>query len=360
MTALAALVLLFAPIEAKGAGHGGEEGKFDAKSLVIGHLSDSYEWHITEIKGKPLCIYLPVIVKSSTGWHIFSSRNIAEGEEHLGLYVAQEGKYEGKLVEKVDGVEKRPLDLSITKTVAGILINSTVFIVLLLLAARHYRRKKEEIDYVPRGLAGLFEWLCNSLVDGIIKPCVGKNYMKFAPFLLTIFFFIFINNLMGLIPFFPGGANVTGNIAVTGVLAISTFLMVNIFGSKEYYKEVFWPDVPIFLKAIPLMPIIEFIGLFTKPFALMIRLFANITAGHAIILSLSCIIFATAQAGAAVSGSMSFVAVFFMMFMDALELLVAFIQAYVFTMLSSVFIGLAQVHEEEGEEDKKQKEITKE
>ncbi|MCF0172377.1 MAG: F0F1 ATP synthase subunit A [Bacteroidales bacterium] len=323
--------------------HQAEGEPFNAKELVLGHLSDSYEWHImTTAKGKEIAIPLPIIVRSSTGWHCFTLRKLHEAGEYEGLYVATEGKYAGKIVEDLDGGQHRPLDLSLTKTACGILISSLILIVMFLFTARWYRRH-DKYDYHPKGLAGILEWLINSLVENIIKPCVGENYLKFAPYLLTAFFFIFISNLLGLVPFFPGGANVTGNIAVTLVLAVATFLAVNLCGTKEYYKEIFWPEVPIFLKAFPLMPLIEFIGLFTKPFALMIRLFANIMAGHSIILSLSCIIFATAHLGAAMSGSMTFVAVLFMIFMNCLELLVAFLQAYVFTMLSSVFIGLAQV-----------------
>ena len=148
---------------------------------------------------------------------------------------------------------------------------------------------------------------------------------------------------MGLIPIFPAGSNVTGNIAATLVLAVATFLVTNLFGTKHYWKDILWPDVPTWLKApVPIMPAIEIIGLFTKPFALMIRLFANIMAGHSVILILICIVFVTVKLGTAVNASMSAVAVMLGIFMNCLELLVAFLQAYVFTMLSAVFIGMAQ------------------
>ena len=341
---LVALLVLALPFVAR-AGEAQEE-EFVPKEMVLEHLADSYDWHITTVKGKHVSIPLPVIVKSSTGWHVFLSDKITEeGSEYEGLYIAREGKFKDKIVEEIDGQQRRPLDISLTKTACGILIVCVLMLVLFLSAARAYKGRGE-VDYCPKGLAGLLEWLIDSLLDSVIKPCVGENYLKFSPYLLTAFFFIFISNLLGLVPFFPGGANITGNIAVTLVLAVATFLAVNLFGTKEYYKEIFWPDVPIFLKAIPLMPVIEFIGIFTKPFALMMRLFANIMAGHSIILSISCIIFATAHLGAAVNGSMTALSVFFMVFMNCLELLVAFLQAYVFTMLSSVFIGLAQVKHE--------------
>ncbi|MCF0165611.1 MAG: F0F1 ATP synthase subunit A [Bacteroidales bacterium] len=343
-------VLLFAGMGLAGAA---ESQKIVPKDIVLGHVGDSYQWHLlTTAEGHHVSIYLPVILHSrGTGWHIFSSRHLyghGEGEypEYEGFRIASEGQYKDKIVETGPGGEEiRPLDLSLTKTAAGILINSAVLIIIMLVCIRYYRRH-EAVDYAPKGFVGLVEWLSNSILEGVIIPCVGENYRKFAPFLLTVFFFIFVNNLMGLIPFFPGGANVTGNIAVTFILALSTFLVVNIFGTKEYYKEIFWPDVPMFLKAIPLMPLIEFVGMFTKPFALMVRLFANILAGHSIILSLTCIIFISAQMGAGMCAGMSAVSVFFMIFMNLIELLVAFLQAYVFTMLSSVFIGMAQVRHE--------------
>ena len=151
---------------------------------------------------------------------------------------------------------------------------------------------------------------------------------------------------MGIIPIFPGGANVTGNIAVTLCMAVFTFISVNLFGDRHYYKEIFWPDVPMFLKAIPIMPVIEIVGMFTKPISLMVRLFANIFAGHVLILSVVALIFITAAMGPVLNGSMTLVSVLFGIFMDCLELLVAFIQAYVFTMLSSVYIGMAHPKEE--------------
>ena len=187
------------------------------------------------------------------------------------------------------------------------------------------------------------EMLITMVIDDVIKPNVGRRYKRYVPYLLTAFFFIFLSNLMGLVPIFPGGANVTGNIAVTFALALCTFIAVNFFGNKEYYKEIFWPDVPVWLKLpIPLMPIIELFGIIVKPFALTIRLFANILAGHTVILAFVCIIFITMAVSTEIGSGMTVVSVFFTVFMSFLELLVAFIQAFVFTMLSSVFIGLSQ------------------
>ncbi len=321
------------------------EEDINVKKIVLDHIGNSYEWHISSWGGKHIAIPLPLILYSEhTGWHCFSSSHLHHGEAtYEGFRLTFEGPYAGKVVEQLsDGAEYRPYDLSLTKTVVGLLINSAVVVIIILLVARWYRRHNT-LREAPKGFVGLIEQLIESLLEEVIQPCIGENYRRFAPFLLTIFFFIFVNNLMGLIPLFPGGSNVTGNISITLVLAVMTFLAVNIFGTKAYWQEILWPDVPTWLKApLPIMPAIEIIGLFTKPFALMIRLFANIMAGHAVILILTCKIFVTVKMGVAVNSSMTFVALLLSIFMNCLELLVAYLQAYVFTMLSSVFIGLAQ------------------
>ena len=320
-----------------------EEEEVNVSELVFGHIGDAYEWHIATLGGKEWSIPLPVIVHSSTGWHVFSSSHLKEGE-YEGLYIASQGTNEGKIVERnAAGEEVRPFDISITKNVLGLFINSAVLLLILMSCVRWY--KKHPVgEGAPRGGVGMVEAMVLMIYEDVIKGCIGEDYKRYAPYLLTAFFFVLVNNLMGLIPIFPGGANVTGNIAVTLVLAVCTFILTNVYGSKEYWKEIFWPEVPVWLKVpIPMMPVIELFGIFTKPFALMIRLFANIMAGHAAILSLIAIIFITVKAGAVINGSMTAVAVLFGIFMDALEVLVAFIQAYVFTMLSAVFIGLSRV-----------------
>ena len=318
----------------------------DVKEVVFGHIGDSYEWHITTWGHTHLTVPLPVILYSSTtGWHCFSSARLAQnGGSYEGFHLAPAGsRYEGKLVElDAAGNEVRPWDFSITKVVFALLLNSVLLMVIVLSVARWYRRHPVD-SRAPGGFVGFMEMFIMMVHDDVIKSCVGPRYRKFAPYLLTAFFFIFLNNLMGLIPFFPGGANVTGNIAVTFVLALCTFLAVNLFGTKAYWKDIFWPDVPWWLKVpFPMMPLIEFFGVFTKPFALMIRLFANMLAGHMAMLVLTCLIFISASMGPALNGSLTVASVLFNIFMNGLELLVAFIQAYVFTMLSAVFIGLAQ------------------
>jgi len=315
-----------------------ETSSFDVTNFIFGHIGDSYEWHITSIKEREIIIPLPCII-IDRGVHCFSSARLEHGCEYMGYRIAAPGEpHENKIVRASDG--SRPLDISITKNVLGLIIDSVILVLLILLCARWYRRH-DVLKEAPRGLAGLLEPIIVAIEQDVIKDAVGPEYRKYSPYLLTAFFFILINNLMGIFPVFPGGANITGNIAVTLVMALFTFFIVNIFGNKHYWKEILWPDVPLFLKAIPIMPVIEILGMFTKPFSLMIRLFANMLAGHIMLLSVIALIFLTAAMGPVLNGSLSFVAVLFGIFLDCLELLVAFIQAYVFTMLSSVFIGLA-------------------
>ena len=310
------------------------EEEFDMTQFIFGHVGDAYEWHITTVKEKEIVIPLPCIVIEN-GVHVFTLHHAAEHG-----YTLNE---DGKLVNAQ--TLKRPLDISITKNVLGLIIDSILLVALILLCARWYRRH-DALKEKPTGLAALLEPLIVAIEQDVIKDAVGPEYKRFSPYLLTAFFFILINNLMGIFPVFPGGANITGNIAVTGVLALFTFLMVNIFGNKHYWKDILWPDVPLFLKVIPIMPVIEILGMFTKPFSLMIRLFANMLAGHIMLLSVIALIFLTASMGPVLNGSLTVVAALFGIFLDCLELLVAFIQAYVFTMLSSVFIGLAHPHPE--------------
>ena len=315
----------------------------NVSEILFGHIGDSYGWHITEWKGEHVIIPLPCIVRSSTGWHVFMSSKIEHGHEYNGLFIAHEGRYEDKIVERgEDGELIRPFDISITKNVASLMFSSALLVFLVLLSARWYRKHDAENE-TPSGLAAAMEPLIMMVNDELIKENVGPDYKRYSPYLLTVFFFILLNNLLGIVPFFPGGANVTGNIAVTMVLALCTFIAVNVFGNKHYWKEILWPDVPMFLKfPIPIMQTIELFGLIAKPFSLMVRLFANILAGHAMILGLVSVIFVTVKLGPVINGSMTAVTMLFGVFMDCLELLVAFIQAYVFTMLSAVFIGMSR------------------
>ncbi|MDR2475481.1 MAG: F0F1 ATP synthase subunit A [Bacteroidales bacterium] len=322
-----------------------ENKSFNLKEMLFSHVLDAYEWHVfTMPDGKHISIPLLVIVKSSEkGWFIFSSSRLAHGHAYEGFSISHNEKYRGKVVETTaNGEEIRPLDLSFTKNAAAILLSCILLVVIFLRLASGYRKAPLKSR---RGFAGVLEMLIMSIYDDVIKPCAGPNYRKFSPYLLTAFFFVFLNNLFGLIPVFPGAANVTGNLSVTMVLALLTFILTNVYGNREYWKEVFWPDVPVWLKVpLPIMPFVEILGLFTKPFALMVRLFANMLSGHFIVLVFMGLIFIFAELfGQAVAGGVSIVSVAFSGFILLLDVLISFIQAYVFTMLSAVFIGLGQV-----------------
>lgn len=322
-----------------------ESSKIDMTSLILGHISDSYEWHFCGEGENAVAIPLPIFVYSKVRgeWFFFSFKKIEEAEHHHTTYegfkLAEAGEpNEGKVVElnPATGEWERPLDLSLTKNACGLFINSIILIAIVLFCANWYKNKKAE-DEAPKGFVGLMEMMVSMVYNDIIKANIPQHVQRYSGYLLCAFFFIFLTNLIGLI---PGSANLTGNIAITCVLAVCTFLFTNLGGNKEYWKEIFWADgMPTWLK--PIMAVIEFFGLFTKPVALMIRLFANIMAGHAALLALIGVIFITAQIGAAINSIMTPLAVFFAIFLDCLELLVAFIQAYVFTMLSAVFIGLS-------------------
>ncbi len=337
---LLALLCFALPAKLVASEEGGE--MIDVKEIVLGHMGDAYDWNITTYDHHHISIPLPVIVKGQeSGWHVFSSSRLAHDAEYEGFYIDKEQG--GKIYERLaDGTSVRPLDISITKNVAQIWIVVLVMLGVFISVARWYRNRKPGDD-APKGFVGLMEMFTMMIYNDVIKPSVGeKQAPRFAPFLLTAFFFIFTTNLLGLLPIFPGGANVTGNINITFFLALCTMLLVNLFGNREYWKEIFWPEVPTWLKLpLPFMPLIEMIGIITKPFALMVRLFANMMGGHAMILSLTCVIFITCEIGIAIGASLSLVSFVLMVFMNCLEVLVAFIQAYVFTMLSAVFIGLA-------------------
>ena len=315
-----------------------EGNDLNVAEVIFEHIGDAYEWHIASWGDRHLVLHLPVIVHSSTGWHVFSSKHLEHGAVYEGLKIDPE---KGKIVEADSG--KRPFDISITKNVLSLMMSCLLLLVIVLCTARWYR-KHDVLKESPTGIAALMEPLI-MMVHNMARENIGEeDYRKFSPYLCMAFLFILFNNFLGIIPFFPGGANLTGNIAVTMVLALFTFFTVNLFGTKHYYKEIFLPDVPGFLK--PVMPVIEVFSALMKPVSLTIRLFANMLAGHIMILSIVCVIFIMAKYGAVMLGSMSVISVLFGVFLDALECLVAFIQAYVFTMLSSIYIGLARQKED--------------
>jgi len=323
--------MMFCPASAIAA-QSPEGEEFDAGELIMHHLVDSYEWHFAD----HLTLYLPVIVYSpDLGIKVFSSKVFHDAGAYEGFFLDH-----GKLRHTDENI--RFYDLSITKNVAQILLSLFLMSVIFISMARSYKKRGNQ---PPKGIAAVFEPIVVYIRDEIAIPNIGPKYEKFMPYLLTLFFYIWFNNLLGL---FPGGGNVTGNLAVTGVLALITFFITQFNGNRHYWGHIFnTPGVPWWLKIpLPIMPLVELIGIFTKPFSLMVRLFANITAGHIIILSIISLIFIFKTA------LMSLVSIPFAIFMNFLELLVALLQAYIFTLLSAIYFGSAveEHHEESSQE----------
>lgn len=321
------------------------EKEEDISKVILHHIADSHEWHFFGHFALPL----PVILWTDKGLVSFLSNKFGHndhGTELLEVGGAKLVYYHGKYyypeaVKSADGtyiaynnqgdiINSAPLDISITKNVVSLLISVTILLVVFIGIARAYKKREGK---APKGLQSILEPIILFVRDDIAKPQLGHKYSGFMPYLLTVFFFVWLNNLMGLVPFFPGGANLTGNIAVTMMLALCTFVLTTVNGNKNYWGHVFTPHVPWWL--YPLMIPVEIIGLFTKPIALMIRLFANITAGHILILSLISLIFILKSIF--VAG----IAVPFVLFISVIELVVGFIQAFIFTILSALFIGMA-------------------
>ncbi|MFA6947002.1 MAG: F0F1 ATP synthase subunit A [Pedobacter sp.] len=321
------------------------EKEEDISQVILHHIADSHEWHFFGHVALPL----PVILWTENGLVSFLSNKFGHNDHGTELLDADgtrlvyfHGKYYyPESVKSADGtyiahnnkgeiMNTRPLDISITKNVVSLLISVTVLLFVFIGIANAYKKREGK---APKGLQSILEPIIIFVRDDIAKPQLGHKYKGFMPYLLTVFFFVWLNNLLGLIPFFPGGANLTGNIAVTMMLALCTFILTTVNGNKNYWGHVFTPHVPWWL--YPLMIPVEIIGLFTKPIALMIRLFANITAGHILILSLISLIFILKSV--LVAG----IAVPFVLFISVIELVVGFIQAFIFTILSALFIGMA-------------------
>lgn len=317
--------------------------KFQAGEFIMDHIADAYDWHIFSIGDFHASIPLPVIlVSEQSGFNMFMSSKFHHGHDaYKGFYIAQEGDFKGKIVEKINGHEVRPFDISMTKNVVAMLISMMILLWIFISVAKAYTQRKGK---APKGLQSVMEPLILFVRDEIARPAIGeKKYERYMPFLLTIFFFIWLNNLMGLVPLFPGGANVTGNITITLVLALFTFIITTFSGNKNYWVHIFnTPGVPWWLKfPVPLMPFVEIIGMITKPVVLMIRLFANITAGHMIVLAFVSLIFIFGELSVAIGYGTSILSLAFIIFMDVIELLVALIQAFVFTLLSALYFGMA-------------------
>lgn len=349
------------------------EETYNAGEIIIEHIIDAYEWHILNVGHTHVSIPLPILVYHNGHLLSFMSSHLHHGEhpalfdennklihetekQHsavYGLAVMSEGPHKSKLAyidvdaylnhhRIVENTEMgMPYDFSITKNVVAMWFSIALLLIIFFSVAKSYKNRKGQ---APKGLQSMLEPFIVFIRDDIAKSSIGeKRYEKYLPFLLTIFFFIFINNLLGLVPFFPGGANLTGNIAITGVLAVFTFVITTFSGNKNYWKHIVnTPGVPWWLKfPLPLMPIVEIMGVFTKPFVLMVRLFANITAGHIVVLGFVSLIFIFGNMNVGLGYGVSVVSVAFSVFLTFLEILVALIQAYVFTLLSALYFGMA-------------------
>jgi F-type H+-transporting ATPase subunit a len=325
--------------------------KFDPNEMIMHHVKDAHEFHIIDYKDKPISIPLPIILWTDNGLTTFMSSEFHHDDD--GKVVVEKNgekfvKFHEKIYQLNSGASavvfddkyhisnaSKPVDISITRNVFMMWISVLVLLLIFISAARVYKKSDSK---VPTGIAGFVEPLIVFVRDEIARPMIGEHkYKRYMPYLLTIFFFIWINNIFGLIPIL-NGANLSGNIAFTFTLALFTFIITTFSGNKNYWKHIFWmPGVPVPMK-IFLMPI-ELIGIFTKPISLMIRLFANITAGHIIILALMSLIFIFKSIAVAP------ISVLFSLFITVIEIVVTAIQAYIFTILSALYFGMATEEE---------------
>ncbi len=298
------------------------EKEFNASEVILHHVLDDHTWHLFD--GHYGTIFLPVIVYSSErGLDVFSSRNFYD--EHHNLV-----EYNGYKLEHnhiyLSG--KTVFDLSITKNVAMLFINATILVLVLLSVSKSY---KKNAGKAPKGVQSFLEPIILFVRDEVVKPNIGHHYEKYLPYLLTLFFFILFGNLLGLL---PGAGNLTGNIAVTLVLAVFTFVITNFSGNKNYWGHIFWtPGVPLPMRIL-ILPV-EIVGIFTKPISLTVRLFVAITAGHIVLLALISLTFIFQ------SLTVGFMSSLIVVFISLIELLVAGIQAYVFTLFTALYIGMA-------------------
>ncbi|MCU0318424.1 MAG: F0F1 ATP synthase subunit A [Amoebophilaceae bacterium] len=302
--------------------------KREADDFIMHHVRDAHHWHFVTVGHTHVTLPLPIIIYAADGGlQVFSSNRFVDIHH-------QRVAYQGYVLnddERITALDQGRVfyDLSITKNVAAMLVSVLMLLTIFLVTARRYRHSPQ---IAPHGFWALLEMLICFVRDEVAIPNIGsKHYKRFMPYLLSMFFFIWLNNLLGLL---PGAANVTGNISVTLVLALFTFILTNLSGNKHYWGHILnTPGVPRWLA--PIMIPVELLGLLTKPFALMVRLFANITAGHIILLSIIGLVFSLK------STWVGFISVPFGAFMFLLKLLVAFLQAYIFTLLSAIYLGAA-------------------
>ncbi len=332
------------------------KSKFNAGEMILEHISDSHEWHLydyvnsegVEVHGT---VPLPIILVNGSKVETFMSSAFNHG--HDTVLTKNGNKYFMDSKHHIQSVAGDSfLDISITKNVLALLTSAVIILLLFLSIANSYT--KTRLGKAPKGMQSVVEPFIIFIRDEVAKPSIGRNYNKYMPYLLTVFFFIWLNNLLGLIPMIPFGANLSGNIAFTMTLALFTFAITTFSANKDYWIHIFnTPGVPWWLKfPVPLMPVVEFLGVFIKPFVLTLRLFANMTAGHIIPLAFISLIFIFGSMGAAAGFGVSIMSVFLSLFMKVLELLVCFLQAYVFTLLSAMYFGMAvEEHHHEHDEE---------
>lgn len=317
---------------------------FDAGKFAMEEVNDQHEWHIMDWGNKGISIPLPILLYSEhSGFHAFWSSKFAHGEaSYQGFELSKEAPHEGKIIERLaTGETHLPWDFSITKVVVGLLLSVLLLIGVFVSVARSMQQREGK---APKGLQNAMEPLITFVRDEVAIPCIGEaKYERYMPYLLTVFFFILFNNLIGLIPIPPFGANVTGNISITLCLAACTFVLTTVSANKHYWKEIYNPEVPWWMKyPVPLMPFIELLGLIIKPIVLMIRLFANIFAGHLVIAVFVALIFVfSTTMGQWAGWGVSPLSIGLSVFIKLLDILVSFIQAFVFTLLSAIYIGTA-------------------
>lgn len=324
-----------------------KEKKFNPGELIMDHIGDAHDWHLWGEGDNATSIPLPVIIYSKVrGLDVFLSSNFHHGHKTYKGYklehnhivaVNEQGEADAHEAVINEELTKDLWDISITKNVVTLFFSCILMLWLFISVAKSYVLNR---NGAPKGKQSFVEPLITFIRDEVAKPSIGPKYEKYLPYLLTVFFFILINNLLGLIPIFPGGTNLTGNIAITMSLAVITLIVVTITANGSYWRHIFaMPGIPIGILFI-LTPI-EILGFVLRPFVLMIRLFANITAGHIIALSFYSLIFIFGEMNAGLGYGVSILSIAFTIFMGFLELLVAFLQAYVFTLLSAMYFGAA-------------------
>ena len=315
---------------------GGKEG-LDPAKVIMEHIQDAHDFHFFTIEREDgsefhATVPLPVIIYSmQKGLVIFSSSRFEHGHAAHQGYTLEHNKIHSEDPSEVF------YDLSITKNVVQMLIALTILVVLMIGIANKYK-KGAGVTSAPKGWQNAIEPVISFVRDEVAKPNLGGKYGKYLPYLLTVFFFILINNIFGLL---PGSANVTGNISFTVVLGVISFFVIIFSTNKHFWGHIFWyPGVPVIVRLLIMLPV-ELLGVFTKPFALIVRLFANMVAGHIIILSFITLIFIFGSMNAVAGWGFSPLSVLFAVFIYLIEILVAFIQAFIFTNLTAVFIGQA-------------------